>query len=92
MIKTVKHRGLKRLISRDDKSGLSAEHVPRIMDVIANLNIATKPSDLDLPGYRFHALKGEYKGFWSVRISANFRLIFRMEDGDVFDVDLLDYH
>lgn len=92
MIRTIKHRGLKRLVERDDKSGLSAAQLPRIMDVIANLNIATRPKDMDLPGYHFHALKGAYKGFWSIRITGNFRLVFRMEDGDVYDVDLVDYH
>jgi proteic killer suppression protein len=92
MIRSIKHRGLKRLAGRDDKSGLNAEQLRRIMDVLASLNIAGKPSDLDLPGYRLHALSGDYKGFWSVRISGNFRIVFRMEDGDVYDVDLVDYH
>ena len=45
-----------------------------------------------LPGYRLHALKGKLAGYWSVRVSANWRILFRMEDGDVFDVDLTDYH
>lgn len=56
------------------------------------LDIATVPQDLDLPGHHLHSLRGDLKGFWSVRITGNLRLIFRMEDGDVFDVDLLDYH
>jgi proteic killer suppression protein len=92
MIRTIKHRGLKRLVERDERSGLSAEQLPRIVDVLAHLNMAARPSDLDLPGYHLHALRGEYKGFWSVRISANFRIIFRMENGEVYDVDLVDYH
>ena len=45
-----------------------------------------------MPGYRLHALKGELKGFWSIRISANWRIIFRFEDGDALEVDLTDYH
>lgn len=92
MIRSVKHRGLRQLIARNDGSRLNAELLPRIRDVVANLNVATKPSDLDLPGYRLHALKGSYKGFWSIRISGNFRIVFRMDDGDAYDVDLLDYH
>jgi proteic killer suppression protein len=92
MIRTIRHRGLKRLYERDNRSGVSPEHLPRIMDVLANLNLATKPKDLDVPSYRLHPLKGDYKGFWSVRISGNFRLIFRMEDGHAYDVDLVDYH
>jgi proteic killer suppression protein len=45
-----------------------------------------------LPGYRLHRLKGEWKGYWSVTISGNWRMVFRFEDGDAFDVDLVDYH
>ena len=50
------------------------------------------PRDIDLPGYRFHPLKGNLKGFWSISVSGNWRIIFRFEDGDVYDVDLVDYH
>ena len=92
MIQTIRHRGLKRLFQRDDKSGLNAEHLPRIIRVMAILDMATSPQDLDLPGYRLHPLRGELKGFWSVRITGNYRIIFRMEDGDVYDIDLVDYH
>ena len=53
---------------------------------------ARKPSDLDLPGYRLHRLKGGLKGYWSISISGNWRVIFRFEDGDAYDVDLIDYH
>jgi proteic killer suppression protein len=45
-----------------------------------------------LPGYRLHRLKGEWKGYWSVTISGNWRIVFRFEDGDAFDRDLVDYH
>jgi proteic killer suppression protein len=60
--------------------------------VLANLDVALRPSDLDLPGYRLHPLRGRLKGMWSVTISGNWRIIFRFEDGDAFDVDLVDYH
>lgn len=92
MICSVRHRGLKRLLERDDTSGVSALHRVRIENILTLLNAAHRPSDLDLPGYRFHPLRGELKGFWSVTVSANWRIIFRMEDGDVYDVDLVDYH
>lgn len=92
MIRTVRHRGLKRLLQRDDASGVKAEHCDRIVNILTQLAVAMRPSDLDIPGYRLHALKGELKGFWSVAVSANWRIIFRMEDGDVYDVNLVDYH
>jgi proteic killer suppression protein len=56
------------------------------------LDVSLTPSDLDLPGYALHTLKGDLKGFWSVRVSGNWRIIFRFQDGDVFDVNLVDYH
>jgi proteic killer suppression protein len=69
-------------------SGRSA----RIRDVLAHLDRAQLPADLDLPGYRLHALKGRLKGYWSVTVSGNWRIVFRFEDGSAFDVDLVDYH
>jgi toxin HigB-1 len=53
---------------------------------------ARQPTDLDLPGYRLHPLRGDLKGQWSVTIPGNWRILFRFEDGDAYDVDLVDYH
>jgi len=92
MIKSIRHRGLKRLYERDETRGINAELLPRISTILALLDEAARPAELDLPGYFLHPLKGDRKGFWSLRISANFRIIFRMEDGDAYDIDLLDYH
>ncbi len=92
MIRSIRHRGLKRLYQRGDVGGLKPELVNRIEDVLAHLDVAMRPGDLDLPGYRLHRLKGELRGFWSVTMSGNWRITFRMEDGDAYDVDLLDYH
>lgn len=92
MLKTFRHKGLKRLFESDNPSGVRADQVRRIKDVLANLDQARRPSDLDLPGYRLHTLRGEWKGYWSVTISGNWRILFRFEDGDTCDVDLVDYH
>ena len=64
----------------------------RVGPDLADIDDARKPSDLDLPGYRLHRLKGRLKGYWSISISGNWRVIFRFEDGDAYDVDLIDYH
>jgi proteic killer suppression protein len=56
------------------------------------LDAAASPEELDIPGLRLHALKGDLKGFWSVSVSGNWRVVFRYADGDAFEVDLLDYH
>jgi proteic killer suppression protein len=92
VIKTFRHRGLRRLYQDGDASKLQAEQAGRIADVLAHLDRAQHPTDLDLPGYRLHSLKGDMKGLWSVTISGNWRIVFRFKDGDAFDVDLIDYH
>lgn len=92
MIQTIRHRGLKRLYERGDRSKLRADQVERIDVALDDLDDAQKPQDLNLPGYRLHPLKGGREGFWSIWISANWRIIFRCEGGDVYDVDLVDYH
>jgi proteic killer suppression protein len=92
MIKTLRHRGLKRLFEGGDASKVRADQLKRIADVLAHLDTAQRPADVDLPGYRLHPLKGGLKGHWSVSISGSWRIVFCLEDGDVFDVDLVDYH
>ena len=92
MIRSFRHRGLKRLYERGDRSRVRADQADRLAIALADLDDARKPSDLDLPGYRLHPLKGDLKSFWSISISGNWRIVFRFDDGDVYDVDLVDYH
>lgn len=92
MLRTFRHKGLKRLFEKDNPGGVRADQATRIRDVLAHLDRAEVLIDLDLPGYRLHALKGDLKGYWSVTISGNWRVIFRFSEGDAFDVDLVAYH
>jgi proteic killer suppression protein len=92
MIRTFRHKGLKRLYEKGNHSGVRVDQAARIRDVLSHLDLAEAPTDLDLPGYRFHSLKGDLTGYWSVTISGNWRIIFRFEDGDALDVNLVDYH
>ena len=92
MIESFRHRGLKRLYEQGDDSKVRADQLSRITDVLFHLDPAQAPADFDLPGYRLHPLKGGRKGCWSVTISGNWRIIFRFEDGDAFEVDLAGYH
>lgn len=92
MIRTLKHRGLKRLYEFDNSSGVLSQYVPKIRRILAVLDNATAIADMDLPGFRLHPLSGDLKDFWSITVSGNWRIIFRFEDSDVFDVDLVDYH
>lgn len=86
------HKGLRRLAEQDDARGLNAAHVPRIRRVLTDLHQAVSPLDLNRPGYRLHQLKSDRRGQWSVRVSGNWRIIFRFENGEAVDVDLIDYH
>lgn len=92
MIRSVGHKGLKRFIEDDDRRGLPAEMVPRIRNILTALDNALTVEQMDLPAYRLHALRGDLRGFYAVTVRANWRIIFRFEDGDAFDVDFVDYH
>jgi toxin HigB-1 len=84
--------GLKRLFEQGDRSRIRAGHVTKVRRILGRLDAAPTVTDVDAPGFRLHPLKGELKGFWAVDVSGNWRIIFRFEDGDARDVDLLDYH
>lgn len=92
MIRRFRHKGLKRLFEDADARGVRADQREKVENILAVLNRARKPEDLNLPGFRLHRLKGELKDFCSVTVRANWRVIFRFEEGDACDVDLIDYH
>ena len=91
MIVSFKHKGLKRLFEQNDRSGLRADPIEKIDRILTVLDAASAPQALDLPGYRLHQLKGDYKGYWSVTVRANWRIVFRFENGHAYDVALVDY-
>ena len=92
VIRSFKHRGLKRLYERGDRSGVRPDLVETVERILTVLDSATTPQGLDLPRYRLHPLKGDLKGLWSVTVRANWRIVFRFEGEDAFDVELIDYH
>ena len=92
MIQSIRHKGLRRLHERDDPRGVNAGHATKLRDILVRLDAAGTVADMDLPGFRLHPLKGEFKGYWAVTVRANWRVIFRFADRDVVDVDYVDYH
>ncbi|MFJ5296407.1 type II toxin-antitoxin system RelE/ParE family toxin [Pseudomonas sp. NPDC088368] len=92
MIKSFRHKGLKALYKTGNARGVMADHVSRLRRLLALLDVATVPSDMDRPGNRLHPLKGELSGYWSVSVSGNWRVIYRFDGNDVELVDYLDYH
>lgn len=92
MIQTFRHKGLKRFFETGNTSGIQTTHSNRLRLILTVLNQARHIKDVDLPGLRLHPLKGNRQGYWSVSISGNWRVIFRYDDGDVYDINLVDYH
>ncbi len=92
MIGSFRHRGLKRFFERGDRGGIRPDLVDAVERILTVLDTATTPQALNIPSYRLHPLKGEFKGLWSVTVRANWRIIFRLEGADAFDVELIDYH
>lgn len=92
MIVSIHHKGLRRLWLDDDGSRLPAAHVQKIRFILTLLHAAYSIPDLDFPGGALHPLKGELSGFWAVTVRANWRIIFRFEEGNAYLVDYLDYH
>jgi toxin HigB-1 len=92
VIKSFRHRGLKRLFEDEDASRIRPDLVDSVENILSLLDAASQPHDLDLPRYRLHPLKGDLKGFWAVTVRSNWRIIFRFANGDACDVDFLDYH
>lgn len=92
MIESFKHKGLKRLFEQGERKGLNAQHVEKIDLILGMLDVAQTIEDMSLPSFRLHPLTGNLKGFCSVTVRANWRIIFKFENGRAFDVDLVDYH
>jgi len=92
VIRSFRHRGLKRLYEDADRRGIRADLIEDVEDILARLDRAETPQAMNLPGYRLHPLKGDLRGFWSVTVRANWRIAFRFEGVDAFDVELTDYH
>jgi proteic killer suppression protein len=92
MIRSIRHKGLKGLYEDDDPRGVNSQHVAELRDILARLDAAGTVADMNVPGFRLHPLKGEFKVFWAVTVRANWRVIFRFAEGDAHDVDYVDYH
>ena len=92
MILSFRHAGLKRLFERGDGRRVSPELNPKVKRILARLDEASEPEDMNLPGFRLHLLRGNLAGYWAVRVSGNWRIVFRFEGRNVRDVHLVDYH
>jgi proteic killer suppression protein len=93
VIRTIRHKGLRVLYEKDQTKGVRQDQLNRLRALLARLEAAANPADMDFPGLRLHPLKGDLDGFYAVDVSGNWRVIFRFdEEGNATDVDLIDYH
>lgn len=92
MIVSFRHKGLERLFEMGDRRRVSPGLIAKVERVLARLDQAAGPGDMNLPGFRLHPLKGDMAGYWAVSVSGNWRVVFRFDGRDVTDVDLVDYH
>ncbi|NCS09266.1 MAG: type II toxin-antitoxin system mRNA interferase toxin, RelE/StbE family [Microcystis aeruginosa G13-07] len=92
MIESFQHKGLKRFYERGERRGLNPNMIPKIEEILSIFSAAESVEEANIPGYRLHPLTGELKGFWSVRVTGNWRIVFRFEDGNALDIELVDYH
>lgn len=92
MIRSWRHKGLKLFYETGSTAKIQSNHANKLHDILQALDFATAPEQMNFPGLDFHSLKGDLKDFYSVRVSANWRVIFSFEGIHAILVDYLDYH
>ena len=92
MIQTITHKGLRLFFEKGNGSKLPAEYLPKIALIPDALDAVASEDDIKALGGGIHRLTGNYAGFWPIKVSPNYRIVFRYNMGDIFDVDYVDYH
>jgi len=92
MIKNFKSKNLEQFFTKNNSKFLNAKDLPKIMRILDRLDAAVTESDMDIPGWDLHQLKGNRKGTWSVIVRKNWRITFSFDKGDAYDINLEDYH
>ena len=92
MIKSFRHRGIEVFFKKGSKAGIQPHHAAKLSRLLAHLDRSMLPEDMNIPGWRLHALGGDLEGHWSVWVNGNWRLTFAFEGDDAVLVDYQDYH
>jgi proteic killer suppression protein len=92
MIKTFTHKGLEDFFYDGTKKGIQAAHTQKLADILDRLDAAEVVEDMRYPGSDLHQLKGQLKGFWALKVSGNWRVVFTFKEGNAYGVNYLDYH
>lgn len=92
MIRSFRHKGLRKFFESGSRAGIQPHHAGRLRMQLAAIDTARSPGDIDIPGFRLHALRGNERGRWSIWVNGNWRLTFEFREGDAFILDYEDYH
>jgi len=92
VIKSFKHKGLKKYFYYGDISGIQPEHRNKLTRLLTAIDESKVVDGLKIPGFCLHQLKGDYKDLWSVKVNGNWRITFKFEKGDAYILDYQDYH
>ena len=91
VIENFKHKGLEKFFHTGSKKGIQPDQAQKLADILDRLDASTIINDMDYPGSFLHPLKGDLKGYWAVRVSGNWRIIFQFRNGNAYVVDYRDY-
>ena len=92
MIKSFRHAGIEKFFKTGSKAGIQPKHVAKLSVQLFALNRAKSAADMDAPGWDLHALSGDLRGHWAIKVNANWRITFTFEGEDAILVDYRDYH
>ena len=92
MVKSFRHKGLRKYCETGGVSGIQASHAKRLRMQLAALDTARTVEDMDIPDFRLHPLKGQLQGRWAITVNGNWRLTFEFQDGNAYVLDYEDYH
>ena len=92
MIKSFRHKGLERFFTTGSIAGIQARHKPRLQEQLQALHTAVVIEEMAIPGWNLHPLKGNFKSHWAIKVSGNWRIVFKFSDGHAYIVNYEDYH
>lgn len=92
MIKSFVHKGLEKFFYDGSLKGIQTQHAQKLSDILDRLDASNVLTDMRFPGSNLHQLKGKMKGIWAVKVSGNWRIVFSFKEGNVYNIDYVDYH
>ena len=92
MIKSFQHKGLQKFYEKGTTAGIQSKHTKRLRLQLIALDTAISIEDMDIPGFDLHELKGKRKGIYAIKVSGNWRITFKFEEGNIYIVNYEDYH